>query len=243
MKEKLKELGFTSGHAHLLIVAVALFAVLIFAQSDLSLRALFANADDEVVMLTYDDVHSKVSADYGEVSAKADLQAEKQLALLDRSLDSGQVLGESVGLDNIPIADAIFAPDNLAKIAVNSFGNATQEDIQAYADKISYIESSNDVLALLANINSSDPSVIQQAQDQAVRIIQMMGMISVPEQFVEYHRYKTIYYTSLTNMADIWMKKRPESDLQIQSSLLFSVMNKVETLKSQLESKYQIKLQ
>jgi hypothetical protein len=172
----------------------------------------------------------------------AEAEAEKQLALLDRSLENGQVLGEAVGMDDIPAADAIFSKDNLDKIPVKTIYNVQPGDPQSYADKLSYIESSNDVLTLLANINSNDPAVIQKSQEQATRIVQMMGTIYVPEPFVEFHRYKTMYYTSLTNLADIWMKKRPETDLQTQSTLLFSVMGKVETLKAQLESQYKIKL-
>jgi hypothetical protein len=243
MTTKLKSLGFTSGHAHLLLVAVAIFGVLMFAQSDLNIRTLFANADDEVEMLTYEDARAEVAAEYGGVSSTdADAEAEKQLALLDRSLDNGQVLGEAVGMENIPSADAIFSQDSLSKIPVKIIYNALPEDSQRYADKLSYIESSNDVVTLLANINSGDPAMIQKSQDQATRIVQMMGAVAVPQGLVEYHRYKTIYYTSLINMADIWMHKRPETDLQTQSTLLFSVMGKVENLKSELESKYQIKL-
>ena len=243
MTTKLKSLGFTSGHAHLLLVAVAVFGLLMFAKSDLNVRTLFANADDEVEMLTYEDARNEVVTAYGGVaSSPADEEAEKQLALLDRSLDNGQVLGEMVGLGSIPSADAIFSQDILNKISVKVIHNALPEDPQNYADKLTYIESSNDVLTLLANINSGDPALIQSSQDQANRIVQMMGTIAVPPSFVEYHRYKTIYYTSLTNMADIWMKKRPETDLQPQSTLLFSVMGKVETLKAELETKYNITL-
>lgn len=245
MTTKLKSLGFTSGHAHLLLVAVAIFGVLMVTKSDINFHALFANADDEVTMLTYEDARAEViAARGGEMGSnpEAEAEAERQLALLDRSLDSGQVLGEAVGMDNIPAADSIFSKDALNKIPVKTIYNPLPEDPQQYANKISYIESSNDVLGLLANINSTDPSVIQKAQDQATRIVQMMGSIYVPQDLVEYHRYKTMYYTSLINMADIWMKKRPETDLQVQSTLLFSVMGKVETLKSELQSKYQIQL-
>lgn len=245
MTTKLKSLGFTSGHAHLLLVAVAIFGVLMFAKSDLNIGALFANADDEIEMLSYEDARAEVIAERGGEAVAdpaAEAEAEKQLALLDRSLENGQVLGEAVGLGEIPAADAIFTKDNLNKIPVKVITDVLPEDPQRYADKLSYIESTNDVVTLLANINSNDPAVIQKAQEQATRIVQMMGTIYVPESFVDYHRYKTIYYTSLINVADIWTKKRPETDLQVQSTLLFSVMSKVETLRVELESKYQIKL-
>jgi hypothetical protein len=244
MTTKLKSLGFTSGHAHLLIVAVAIFGVLMVAQSDISLGTLFANADDEVKMISYDEARAEAIAERGGVATDpgADAEAEKQLALLDRSLENGQVLGEAVGIGDIPSADTIFSQDALSKIPVKTIYNVLPDDPQRYAERLTYIESSNDVVTLLANINSGDQAVIQKSQDQATRIVQMMSAIYVPKDFVEYHRYKTMYYTSLINMADIWMKKRPETDLQTQSTLLFSVMGKVETLKAELESKYQIKL-
>ncbi len=243
MTTKLKSLGFTASHVHLLLVAFALFSVLIVAKSDISIKALFVKADDNVDMLTYEEVRDEILAERGgTITPQTDAEAEAQFALLDRSLDNGQVLGESIGLDKIPGADEIFSTNDLNQIPVNSFSTNSSTDFKAYSDKILYIESSNDVLALLANINSSDKAVIKQAQDQATKIVQMMGMITVPEQFVEYHRYKSLYYTSLTNLADIWMNNKPESDLQTQSTMLFSVMTKVESLKTELQNQYQIQL-
>lgn len=242
MKTKLQSLGFTACHVHLLLVAFALFSVLMVAKSDISIKALFVKADDNVEMLTYEGVRDEILAQRGEVAPQTDAEAEAQFALLDRSLDNGQVLGESIGLDKIPGADEIFSTENLNQIPVNSISTNSASDFKIYSDQILYIESSNDVITLLANINSGDQAVIKQAQDQATKIIQMMALISVPEQFVEYHRYKTLYYTSLTNLADIWMNNKPESDLQTQSTMLFSVMTKVESLKTELQNKYQIQL-
>lgn len=244
MTTKLKSLGFTSGHAHLLLVAVAIFGVLFFAKSNLSLRALFVKADDKVEMLTYEDARAQViAARGGEVgeNPEAEAEAERQIALLDRSLDNGQVLGEAVGLE-VPVADQIFSQDALNKIPVKVITNSLPDDAERYSNRIAYIETSNDVLSLLANINSEDSTTIKKSQIQATRIVQMLGSIYVPQDFVEYHRYKIMYYTSLINIADIWMKNRPETDLKIQSELMFSVMNRIESLKKNLQDQYHITL-
>lgn len=243
MKTKLQSLGFTSGHMHLLLVAVAFFSVLMVAKSDINIKTLFVHADDEVNMLTYEEAHADAAREFGSSGdSTASADADAQLALLDRSLDSGQVLGDSIGIGAVPAAEEIFSLDSINKIQVQEISNATDVQIKDYADKILYIESSNDVITMLANINSGDSAVIKQSQEQATRVVQMMGMIFVPEQFAEYHRYKTLYYSSLINVADIWMKNRPETDLQTQSTLLFSVMAKVESLKASLENQYKIQL-
>ena len=241
MTTKLKSLGFTSGHAHLLIVAVALFSVLMVAKSDLSVKALFANADDEVEMLTYEDVRSEVVAEYGGVSSEADAEAEKQLALLDRSLDNGQVLGDMVGIGTIPNIDKIFARDQLDMIPVTTIAT-TQQSVQIYSERVIGVEAEHGAVALMANLNSSDQAVLTQTKDQVVVVISNLKGLSVPAELADFHRYKMIYYQTLASMADAFANNTLDANFQNTSKILFSVMEKIESTKTEMQTKYQVSL-
>lgn len=242
MKDKLQSLGFTSGHAHLLLVAVAIFAVLTVAKSDISIKALFVNADEETKMLTYDEVRNKVAAEYGSMSATpADEEAERQLALLDRSLDQGQVLGEQIGIGSIPRAEQIFSRDQLDQIVVQT-KSTSKESVQKYTEEVLRVESKYGAVALVANLNSNDPAVLNQTKDQAKVIIQNLKGLTVPSELADYHRYKMIYYQTLSNMADAFATNDLNSDFQNTSKIMFGIMEKIEQTNSQIQTKYQVNL-
>lgn len=237
-KTKLKELGFTQGHAHLLLVAVAFFAVLTFVQSDLSLKALFANADDEVVMLTFDQVQSEVEAEYGGISTEADAVAEEQLALLDRQLDEGTVLGEAIGLGAIPSAESLYSPEQLNSVKIFSVVPTDQQSVVDYYDRILRIKSYYDTTQMFANLNSNSPEAMKDTQDTAKEIVYSMEQIPVPSELVEYHKYNVFYYQTLAAIAE--PLSGGEGDLSSYSKTLFSLMNKIGNIESGINSKYNI---
>ena len=151
------------------------------------------------------------------------------------------MLGAISGLGETPDADSLFTPDILNQIPVTTTTSST-EDLNTYASRILFIESSYDVLTLLANMNSTDKSSIASAREQATNIVASMRQVPVPETLVTYHRYKMMYYSALINMGDIWLGDRPETDLQSQSTMLFSMMAKIESIKSSISKQYGIAL-
>ncbi|HEX3096058.1 MAG TPA: hypothetical protein VHQ20_02975, partial [Patescibacteria group bacterium] len=111
-KTKFKSLGFTAGHAQLLTVAVAIFAVLFVAKSGVNLKTVFVHADTKTEMLTFDQVHNEVAAQENQSSdPTATDDSAQQLALLDRGDVDGKVLGDAIGIGEIPDADQLIVPD------------------------------------------------------------------------------------------------------------------------------------
>ena len=240
MKTKLQSLGFTSGHMHLLLVAIAIFGILFVAKSDINFKAIFAQADDEKAMLTFEGVKSEVEAQYGDISEGITAQDEQQLSLLDRSLDDGQVLGDDIGIGTIPNIAELYSAEQLSAIPVQSVLPSNATTVKDYADKMLGIESYYNTTALFSNLNSSDPELIKSTAKQTAGIIESMKQLAVPSELVEYHRYSVIYYQTLYSIGNAFTTG--EGDLASYTKTLFSLMNKLNTTKSNIDAKYKIAL-
>lgn len=242
MKTKLQSLGFTSGHMHLLLVAVAVFAILMVVKSDVNLKTMFANADDEQVMLTYDDVQNQTAAEFGPVAdTELTSEEEEQYALLDRSLETGEVLGDATGIGTVPDAEQIFSRSQLDLINVNT-QNTTAESIKKYSESLLSVESQNESVTLMANLNSSDSATLNKTKDQAYYVIQNLSALTVPSELADYHRYKMIYYQTLASMADSFAQNNLNTNFENTSKIFFSVTNKIEQTKAWVQDKYNVAL-
>lgn len=242
MISKLKSLGFTAGHAHLLLVAVALFSVLIVAKSGINYRTMFASAEStKPQTLSYEDALSQAQADNAQPTEQSTAEDDAQIALLDRSLDSGQVLGDSIGIGTVPSAEQIFSREKLDQIKLNTVPTDSKS-IQMYSDNLIGVESQNDASTLIGNLNSSDPDVLKQTKQQADATVQKLSALIVPTELADYNRYQMIYYEALSNMAQGFATNTLDTDFQNTSKIFFSVTNKIEQTKSDIQQKYQVSL-
>lgn len=240
---KLSALGFSRNHALLLGLGVVVFAILVYQKTDLSVSAMFATSAETGELLSYDQVRSELAnTESGSSNIDVAKEMENKIALLDRQLEDGKVLGDSIGLGDIPSASEIFTPENLDSIKLNISNNNSIENLKRYQSQLTIIEADHDVISMLAKINSDNPSEISQSKTQAEEMIKSMVQISIPSNLVEFHRYKILYLSTLTNLAEIWLGDRAESDLKVQTSILFSVLNKIESLRSEINIKYQMTL-
>jgi hypothetical protein len=241
MKSKLKSLGFTSGHMHLLLVAVALFSVLMVAKSDVSFKTLFANADDESVMLTYDDVRSEVVQEYGDLpSNELDAEAEAQIALLDRSLDEGKVLGEAVGVGEIPSVDQIYSAEQMDTIKIFKIVDSTPESVKVYSDRMLRIKSYYNTTEMFASLNSNDPDAMKLTSEKTDGITVSMEKIPVPQELVEYHKYNVFYYQTLAAIGT--SLATGDGDLSTYTKTLFSLTNKITEIENWISQNYGVGL-
>lgn len=243
MKTKLQSMGFTKGHAQLIGIAVVIFAVLVYSQSNISLHAMFSKADNNQDVITYEKAKAEVLAKNGATdSTEYDQHVEDQFAMLTLKDENGQVLGDAVGLTDIPSSEELFTPETLAQITVKTTVQTDKKAIEVYAGQVVYVESRYDVISLLSQINSDDKATVALAKEQAATIVRALNLITVPQPLVEYHRYKLMYYTSLINIGEIWLGERDANQLQVQTKILMSVMNKLESMKSQITQKYSVEL-
>jgi hypothetical protein len=242
MTQKLKSLGFNSAHLQLLTVAFVVVGGLIFVKSGLSVRALFVHADNEKPPVTYDSVRNQiVSESSQQADPAADAEAEKQLALLDRQLDSGQVLGESIGVGTIPNVEQVFSRSLLDQIQVKTT-DTSKQSISKYAEQVAGVETQDGAVILLGSLNSDDPTVLNQTKQSSDVVVQGLSTLIVPSELADYHRYKMLYYKSLATMADYFAKNDLNTDFQNNSKVLFSLTEKIEQIKTDIYNKYQVTL-
>ncbi len=81
-------------------------------------------------MLTYDEVKNQVESQNPTSLSDTEVspEDEKQLALLDRSLENGQVLGADIGIGTIPNVDELYSADQLGAIPVKSSVQTSQQE-------------------------------------------------------------------------------------------------------------------
>lgn len=239
MKAKLKAAGFSKAHAQLIGIAVVAFVVLVVAKTGVDIKGMFAKADSEKPKVTFESARAEVLADAGATpQVEIDNETIRQLAMLDLS-ETGEVLGAN---SDYPNAEEIFTPEVMNKVQIKNSGLSGQEAVQKYAEQVLYVESTVDVLTMLSNMNSDDKTIVAKSQESAKSIIATLAMVPVPKGLEDYHRYKMMYYTTLINIGDVWIGKLPESDLGDQSKILFSLTEKIESIKSSMFEKYKIVL-
>ncbi|QQS22679.1 hypothetical protein IPM19_03545 [bacterium] len=238
----LESLGFTRNHAYLLGAAVLVFAVLIVPRMDIKLSAVFTQAEEtQEPMLTYEDVRSEVYALNGLDAETEEYinHLENQFALLDRGQANGQVLGEAIGLDEIPSVEQLYSNEQLSLIPIKEMIPTNQQTVEAYANKMLQIESYYNTPELFANLNSSDKNLLQKTQDQVKGIIESLNGIPVPTELVDYHRYNTLYYQTIGKLGLAFMTG--DENIAQYSSAMFSLTDRLASLRTQIENKHKIK--
>lgn len=242
MKTKLQTLGFTSGHVHLLLVAFALFGILIMAKTDINVKALFAKADDEQHMLTFEEVRAQALAVNSSTTdtTASDAEAEQQMALLDRSLDQGQVLGDDIGIGAIPSAEDLYSDDVLNTIPIQSVVPTSAKSVEEYSNRLAFIQNYYNTTEMFANLNGSSSELINKTIADTENVIASMDKIPVPSELVKYHRYKVLYYRTLASIGRAF--NGGEEDLGESSRTLFSLMNEMTNVENWVNKEYKITL-
>lgn len=239
----MKELGFNRNHFLVGLTALALFAVLVFSKTGITLSAMFTNADDSQPLLTYEQAKGEVYAQMGIVDAEKYLQdLENQFALLDRGQVDGAVLGQAIGIGAVPSSEQIFTREMLDQIPVIKSSDNSREAIQRYSELLLGAEAESGAMISIANLNSSDPLVLNQAKESAAQAVSNLKSLSVPSELADFHRYKMIYYQNLAAIADSLINPDATQDLQNQTSIFLSITERINQIKSDIWDKLQVQL-
>lgn len=239
----MNQLGFNRNHYLVAAVAVFIFGVLVIPQTGLKLSNLFARGAETGNMLTYEDVRNQVYAKNNVVDDDqylADL--EQQFALLDRGEVDGAVLGEAIGVGAVPSADQVFTRDLLDQIKLSTTADNSPASMQKYAEQVLQVEAENNALMSLANLNSTDAASLQNSKVQASKVVSGLLGVTVPSSLADFHRYKLIYYQNVMALADSFTAGDQTADFQNQTAILLSVMDRIEQIKSEVWTQYQIQL-
>ncbi len=239
----MKELGFNRNHFLIGLTAVAIFGVLVFSKTGVSLSAMFTKADETQPVLTYEQAKGEVFAEMGIIDEEKYLaELENQFALLDRGQVDGAVLGQAIGIGAVPNSEQIFTREMLDQIPVIKSSDNSREAIQRYSELLLGAEAESGAMISIANLNSSDPSVLNQAKVSAAKAVSNLKSLSVPSELADFHRYKMIYYQNLVAIADSLINSDENQDLQNQTSIFLSITERINQIKSDTWDKLQVQL-
>ncbi len=239
----MSEYGFNKNHYLLIGASVAIFGVFLFSRSGIHLSAMFSRAAEDIPQLTYEDVKGEIYANY-DLESNSDYAKElqKQFALLDRGQADGQVLGEAIGIGTVPKADQVFTRELLDQVNFPMTPDNSQHSLQRYADQVLFAESQNNAIMALANLNNSDEASLRDSKEQSSRTISSLLSITVPSSLADYHRYKLIYYQNLITLADSFISGNQDTDFQNLAAILLSVMERLDQIRAETSTKYQVQL-
>lgn len=242
----IKEEPIHFGHlGAIFLCAVALIGIT-FMRNGFSFHSSQAVADAPQV-LTYDQIYAQASAQDGQGSdsyladTSGTAQTAEQLALVDPSTQ-GEVAGASTDA-SYPAVEDIFSPKVLGAVNINLQTEPTTTDsLKNYSLAMTALQANNDTLGILAALNTDDKSTLESASQNSVKVFQAMQKVPVPKDLEEYHKYQMFFYQSLGDMADIFSGKRPDTDMQAISEQLFSLIQKIDSMKQDIAGKYGVQL-
>jgi hypothetical protein len=147
---------------------------------------------------------------------------------------------EDITSDLFPDTTNLFTPEMLFKIKVNSLKQTTPELIKKYTDELLLAESKLGSLEMLSDLNSTDQAVLISVDERAKKLVAALAQISVPSALEEFHKFKMIYYTTLGSVALNLAGEATAADADSSVTIMFSVLQKLESIKSEIFSKYQV---
>lgn len=240
---------FTSGHFITIATTLAILLVFGIVKGDVTLTKLsrlnFLQAQEQPSrVLTYEEVKAQVDAEMN-AQVQTDLAAaqaaqEEQLAMVDPGRDIGQVLGAST--DAIPAANELLTNENINKISVKTKAAGDPVSVRAYADQINFLENYYQTINILTVISNQEPSLANEAAQQATNMISELSGIEVPLPAANFHRTKILYYSTLASMARNISNPSSTEDAATAGVLFFGVMDRIQQQAAQLNAQYGVSL-
>ena len=204
------------------------------------------SAQSAAPSLTYEQAEAQAVAEVGGSPASnvADAgQTADEVAMLDPSSQNGSVLGTSTDDSALfPPADDIITPAMLDQIKIKAIPDSGADAVTAYSEKVTYVESTFNSLGLLADLNSEDQATLKTAGANANQIVAALGQIPVPNELVQYHKLKMMYYTTIGYLAKNFSGETTNLSVENLSTLMFSLSEKLDALESDMMTKYNVQL-
>jgi hypothetical protein len=89
-------------------------------------------------------------------------------------------------------------------------------------------------------MRSADDVELRNASKGAMDVVVKLKGVKVPTEFVDFHRYKILYYVTISKMANILSTNSDDPELKNQSVLFFSLIDKLSRQQQEIYDKYQI---
>ncbi|HYF05461.1 MAG TPA: hypothetical protein VEA59_04790 [Patescibacteria group bacterium] len=181
------------------------------------------------------------------------LVTEKEAAYEGGGLDSG--LDELEGLDaetnalvagaetgplaEMPEFDELASKDQVAMIKVKVIEDISREAVTRYFEELEAVEGVSGYFELLAALSASSTASQQKYDELTARLIKSVSAIEVPKSIAAYHRIRLLFYQSLSELGPMLANQNADGVAE-RATILFSVNDKMEALRSQIFDFYSI---
>lgn len=230
---KLQQLGFNRNHYLIGLIAVIVFGVLVFPRTGIQLSAMFSQADETKPQITYEAMREKVYAQAGVGKIDPYLQKlDEQFALLDRGQADGAVLGEAIGIGEVPNADELVLPEVEQQFPIRISTSSSPEQESNYLNQLRELEISYNTLAMLGDLNSTDVSLLESSVQKWNSFLTDLSQMEVPVSMEDYHRTKIYYYFSIMRIGSVYAGLSDEASLATYLKVMISFGNKLNQYES-----------
>ena len=235
MEESYKDPKHHVHFGHIGIIALTAFMLFAVVFMKNGFHVLANDNASNVVQVSYSDVKNKVDADVNRNFRTGTENSNAQLAMLDPTLNKGAVLGAST-------EDVVISDEALTKIKLKISNQAGSSAIKKYADNVLYVETANGATDLIMGLNSTDKNTLLSLPAQSKKLVGSLAQIEVPKELEQYHKFKMIYYITLGEIAKGFSEPSPTENLQVASQAMFSLLEKIDTIKASIFSKYEVEI-
>lgn len=227
-KTQLQEMGFNGNHALLLLAGVVVFILLLLPRVDIKLSAMFSKADENKKTLTYEQVRDEVYAQMGLGSSDDYLQQlENQFALLDRGMADGAVLGEMIGLGEIPSASEINLPEVNQRYPIILSSDNSAQAVTFYRTQVASIESSYNKVGIMAELNSNDKQALLDSTTRWRAMLEELSTLSVPVSQQAFHKNLLHHYYAVLKMGEVYAGAGNEAELGLFLKIMIATANEI----------------
>jgi hypothetical protein len=245
--EPIPAASFGKSHISLIAVSIVLLVAASFMRGGLKLGSFgFSSAKSAPKPLTYEEIkamaHDKVAQNNAAAadSSASDAQTQAQLAEVDPTYGTGSVLGASIGPASDADVDQVMNSGLISSLPISTYQTTDALQFNAYASAVHAVENKYGGEALIGALTTRDQASLQSATSSYKNIITGLMAVKVPTQFLEYHRMKLVYYSSLAQIASSMSGDGNNDTAASAASLFFSMNDKILALQSRLESQYEV---
>lgn len=193
---------------------------------------------------TYAEAKAKAIAQVG-LPSNYGSESKSQLAILDSDFGTGQVAGASInalGDLGIPSADESWTKEELSMIPIKIISDNSSAAFEKYRDSMEAVEINYDLAYIMLALNSDDKAVLKQAGKKAEELVKAALTVEVPSNLSELHRFKNIQFMEMGLLAKSLSGENVGTEPQELSSEIFSVMEKIGRLKTDIFEKYNFEI-
>lgn len=240
-KKKIEEALHGFNLTHLGLIAVCAFGILgmTLLKNGLHIKPDAAQVNNSTrASLTYEEAKAQVMASHAQDAIRPEVE-NNPLLTLDPGRDSGDVLGANTE-NGISQLDASVTPEMLSQVQINSINVGGKVAMERYFADMESAEQYGESFVALAALSSTDPNELKEGGVKAMKVVSYLKGVKVPTEAVEFHRMKILYYTTLSQLAGSLASGSKDETTQIESSMFFTLVGKIENLETSLRSKYSI---